>query len=131
MMDADIDWGLNVKPPSVEGNIKSSSVSTPRFQTDPTFTHPTTIISSSSGLNHDPSRSKDIMKFLSFSRAVVLLSLFAAVQSVAVPRNCKLRSYAIACIVDAYDLPSRIVARDKHLIPKSEWDIASGLEGSL
>jgi len=71
------------------------------------------------------------MKFLSLSGAVVLFSLFAVVQSVAVPRNGKPRSYAVACIVDACDLPPHTVAQDKHPIAHNEFDIASGLEGSL
>jgi len=63
------------------------------------------------------------MKFFSFFGAVVLFSLFAAVQSVAIPRNGKLRSYATACIVNACDIPSDTVVRDKCPIPKRESDI--------
>jgi len=67
------------------------------------------------------------MKFFSFSGAVVLFSLFAAVQSVAIPRNSKLRSYTTACTVNARDIPSHTVVRDKYPIAHHEWDIASGL----
>ena len=53
------------------------------------------------------------MKFFSFSRTVFLFAVFAAAQSVALPRE--LRSFAVAFTVGVYDFPP-------HLAPPIECE---------
>ena len=97
-------------------------VSTPWFWTESTRASPSHRTPNLK-LKARSSRSRDIMKFFSFSKTLVLFAIFTVAQSVPNPQVIpgEFRSYAVACAVDVYHFPSH-AAGATSLIPESTRD---------